>query len=121
MLASAMRVASASDSVPKPGEIRKGNTLFSPSAVLRLTPLEPEAYYVLEAYNDGAEESGTMAVEVTDGAGKALIQTANTPVKVAAPAGCCRVGSTSRGCRRAATSSASCCSSAPERWTVQRR
>ena len=87
MLASAMRVASASDSVPKPGEIRKGNTLFSPSAVLRLTPLEPEAYYVLEAYNDGAEESGTMAVEVTDGAGKALIQTANTPVKVAATGG----------------------------------
>ena len=67
MLASAMRVASESDSVPKPGEIRKGNTLFSPSAVLRLTPLEPEAYYVLEAYNEGAEESGTMAVEVTDG------------------------------------------------------
>ena len=87
MLASAMRVASPSDSVPKPGEIRKGNTLFSPSAVLRLTPLEPEAYYVLEAYNDGAEESGTMAVEVTDGTGKALIQTANTPVKVAASGG----------------------------------
>lgn len=87
MLASAMRVATASDSVPKPGEIRKGNTLFSPSAVLRLTPLEPEAYYVLEAYNDGAEESGTMAVEVIDGAGKALIQTPNTPVKVAAAGG----------------------------------
>ena len=87
MLASAMRVATASDSVPRPGEIRKGNTLFSPSAVLRLTPLEPEAYYVLEAYNDGAEESGTMAVEVTDGTGKALIQTANTPVKVAASGG----------------------------------
>ena len=80
-------MASASDSVPKPGEIRKGNTLFSPAAVLRLTPLEPEAYYVLEAYNDGAEESGTMAVEVVDGAGKAMFQTPNTPVKVAASGG----------------------------------
>jgi len=39
------------------------------------------------AYNEGAEESGTMAVEVTDGTGKALIQTANTPVKVAASGG----------------------------------
>ncbi len=87
VLASTMRVASASDSVPKPGEMRKGNTLFSPSALLRLTPLEPEAYYLLEAYNDGAEESGTMAVEVVDGAGKALIQTPNTPVKVAASGG----------------------------------
>jgi len=86
-LASAMRNATASDSVPGPGEIRKGNTLFSPSALLRLTPLEPEAYYVLEAYNDGTEESGTMAVEVVDGTGKALVQTANTPVKVAASGG----------------------------------
>ncbi len=86
-LASAMRSATASDSVPKPGEIRKGSTLFSPSAVLRLTPLEPEAYYVLEAYNEGTEESGTMAVEVVDAGGKALVQTANTPVKVAASGG----------------------------------
>ncbi len=86
-LASAMRTATASDSVPRPGEIRKGTTLFSPSAVLRLTPLEPEAYYVLEAYNDGVEESGTMAVEVIDGTGKALVRTANTPIKVAPSGG----------------------------------
>lgn len=86
-LARSMRPAGATDSVPRPGEIRKGNTLFSPTAVLRLTPLEPEAYYVLEAYNDGTEESGTMAVEVLDDAGKAIFQTANTPVKVAASGG----------------------------------
>ena len=42
---------------------------------------------MLEAYNDGAEESGTMAVEVVDEAGKAIFQTANTPVKVAASGG----------------------------------
>lgn len=88
-LASAMRVAGAGDTVPKPGEVRKGNTLFNPAAVLRLAPDSghTEAYYVLEAYNDGTEESGTMAVEVVDEAGKAIFQTANTPVKVAASGG----------------------------------
>ena len=86
-LARSMRLAGASDSVPGPGEIRKGNTLLSPAALLRLTPLEPEAYYVLEAYNDGTEETGTMAVEVLDEAGKAVFQTPNTPVKVAASGG----------------------------------
>jgi GWxTD domain-containing protein len=87
ILARSMRLAGAADSVPGPGEIRKGNTLLSPAALLRLTPLEPEAYYVLEAYNDGTEESGTMAVEVLDDAGKAMFQTPKTPVKVAASGG----------------------------------
>lgn len=86
-LASAMRAAGPNDSVPRPGEIRKGNTLFSPAAVLRITPLESEAYYVLEAYNEGVEEAGTMAVEVVDASGKALFQTPSTPVKVAAQGG----------------------------------
>ena len=86
-LARDMRLAGPTDSVPRPGEIRKGNTLFSPAAVLRLTPLESEAYYVLEAYNDGTEESGTMSVELLDGGGKAMFQTPNTPVRVAASGG----------------------------------
>ena len=88
-LASAMRTAGTGDTVPRPGEVRKGNTLFNPAAILRLAPDSghTEAYYVLEAYNDGTEESGTMAVEVVDEAGKAIFQTANTPVKVAASGG----------------------------------
>ena len=87
MLASQMRTATPTDSVPRPGEIRKGNTLFSPAAVLRITPIEPQAFYVLEAYNDGAEESGTMAVEVMDNTNKSLFQTPPTPVKLAAGGG----------------------------------
>ena len=73
-LASAMRTAGTGDTVPRPGEVRKGNTLFNPAAILRLAPDSghTEAYYVLEAYNDGTEESGTMAVEVVDEAGKAI-------------------------------------------------
>lgn len=86
-LASKMRTATPTDSVPGPGEIRKGNTLFSPAAVLRITPLEPQAFYVLEAYNDGAEESGTMAVEVLDNTSKSLLQTPPTPVKLGAGGG----------------------------------
>jgi GWxTD domain-containing protein len=88
-LASAMRIAGSDDTVPKPGEVRKGNTLYNPAAVLRLAPDSgrTEAYYVLEAYNEGAEESGTMAVEVLDGGGKVMFQTPGTPIKLAASGG----------------------------------
>jgi GWxTD domain-containing protein len=88
-LASAMRTAGTGDTVPKPGEVRKGSTLYNPVAVLRLAPDtgRTEAYYVLEAYNEGTEESGTMAVEVLDGAGKVMFQTPGTPIKVAASGG----------------------------------
>jgi GWxTD domain-containing protein len=88
-LASAMRTAGAGDTVPKPGEVRKGSTLYNPVAVLRLAPDtgRTEAYYVLEAYNEGTEESGTMAVEVLDASGKMMFQTPATPIKVAASGG----------------------------------
>jgi GWxTD domain-containing protein len=88
-LASAMRTAGTDDTVPKPGEVRKGNTLYNPAAVLRLAPDtgRTEAYYVLEAYNEGAEEAGTMAVEVLDGGGKVMFQTPGTPIKLAPSGG----------------------------------
>lgn len=88
-LASAMRTAGAGDTVPRPGEVRKGSTLYNPVAVLRLAPDtgRTEAYYVLEAYNEGTEESGTMSVEVLDGAGKVMFQTPGTLIKVAASGG----------------------------------
>jgi GWxTD domain-containing protein len=88
-LSSRMRIAGAGDTVPRPGEVRKGSTLYNPAAVLRLAPDsgQTEAYYVLESYNDGVEESGTMAVEVLDASGKAIFQTPATPIKVAATGG----------------------------------
>jgi GWxTD domain-containing protein len=87
MLASAMRVADAQDTVPRPGEMRRGNTLFSAAAQLRLTTLRTEVFYILEAYNDGTEENGTMSVAVVDETGKALFQTPPAAVGVAAGGG----------------------------------
>jgi len=83
LLASSMRVAEAGDTVPRVGEIRRGNTLFTAAARLRLTPLRPQAYYLLEAYNGGAEAAGTMIVSVLDGSGKSIFQTPPAPVRVA--------------------------------------
>jgi GWxTD domain-containing protein len=83
LLASSMRVAEAGDTVPRVGEIRRGNTLFTAAARLRLTPLRPDAYYLLEAYNNGAEATGTMVVSVLDAGGKAIFQTPSAPVRLA--------------------------------------
>lgn len=83
LLASSMRVAEAGDTVPRLGEIRRGNTLFTAAARLHLTPLRPQAFYLLEAYNGGAETTGTMIVSVLDGSGKSIFQTPPAPVRVA--------------------------------------
>ncbi len=83
LLASSMRVAEAGDTVPRAGEIRRGNTLFAAAARLRLTPLRTQAVYLLEAYNGGAEAAGTMVVSVLDAGGKSILQTPPAPVRVA--------------------------------------
>jgi GWxTD domain-containing protein len=87
MLASTMRTADPQDTVPRPGEMRRGNTLFSAAATLRLTTLKNEAYYLIEAYNDGEEQTGTMAVSLLDETGKALLQTPPNAVRVAGGGG----------------------------------
>jgi GWxTD domain-containing protein len=82
MLASSMRVADASDTVPRVGEVRRGNVLFNAAARLRLTPLRTHAYYMLEAYNAGAEITGTMSVAVQDRAGATIMRTPESPVRI---------------------------------------
>jgi len=83
LLSPAMRVADANDTVPQPGEMRVGNTLVVPVVMLRLTPLRPQAYYFLEAYNGSEEEqAGSMEVSIL-GQGDALItRTPPTPVRL---------------------------------------
>ncbi len=83
MLSPAMRPVTGSDTLPKPGERRWGNTLVTTATRLRLTPLRARAFYLLEAYAD-SDEPGTMSVSVSDTSGKALIKTPATPVQVAA-------------------------------------
>ena len=79
LLSPAMRLADANDTVPQPGEMRAGNTLIVPAAMVRLTPLRPKLYYFLEAYiAPGEEQAGTMQVSVLG----SPVKTAPAPVRV---------------------------------------
>lgn len=83
LLSPAMRVADANDTVPQPGEMRWGNTLVAPVVKLRLSPLRPQAYYFLEAYNASTEEqAGTMEVAILGQGGALVTQTPATPVSI---------------------------------------
>ncbi len=83
MLSPNMRVATGSDTMPKSGERRWGNTLATAVTELRLSPVRPKAFYLLEAYSATAD-SGTMQVRVTDSSGTALVTTRATAIRVAA-------------------------------------
>ncbi len=84
LLAPMMRIAdNASDTVPKGGEMRRGNTLIAATATLHLTPLRSRAFYLLEAYNPGElDQTGSMQVSVLDTAGRTLTQTPPVAVRI---------------------------------------
>ena len=83
LVAPAMRVATADDTVPRPGEFRAGNNLVTAVAQVVLTPLRPKVYYLLEAYSDSGA-TGSMSVTIRDSAGKSSIRTPEVPVTVTA-------------------------------------
>lgn len=83
LVAPEMRLATADDTVPRPGEFRTGNNLVTAAARVVLTPLRANVYYLLEAYSDSGQ-SGTMSVAIRDSAGKTSIKTPEVPVTVAA-------------------------------------
>ena len=83
LVAPDMRVASADDTVPRPGEFRTGNNLVTAAAQVVLTPLRPKVFYLLEAYSDSGG-TGTMSVTIRDSTGKAGIKTPEVPVTVMA-------------------------------------
>lgn len=83
LVAPEMRLATADDTVPRPGEFRTGNNLVTAAAQVVLTPLRAKVYYLLEAYSDAGGD-GTMSVEIRDAAGKVSIKTPEVPVTVMA-------------------------------------
>ena len=52
LIAPEMRLATADDTVPRPGEFRTGNNLVTATAKVLLTPLRAKVFYLLEAYAD---------------------------------------------------------------------
>lgn len=68
LLSPGIRLASAGDSVPQAGELRRGGALVTVAAVPRLGPLRSTAHYLLEVYAAGErEDTGTMSVRVRSG------------------------------------------------------
>ncbi len=82
LVAPEMRLATADDTVPRPGEFRTGNNLVTAAARVVLTPLRANVYYLLEAYSDSGVR-GTMSVAIRDSSGKTSIKTPEVPVTVA--------------------------------------
>jgi GWxTD domain-containing protein len=78
-----MRLATADDTVPRPGEFRTGNNLVTAAAQVVLTPLRANVYYLLEAYSDSGQR-GTMSVAIRDSTGKTSVKTPEVQVTVAA-------------------------------------
>jgi GWxTD domain-containing protein len=83
LVAPEMRLVTADDTVPRPGEFRTGNNLVTAAAQVLLTPLRASVFYLLEAYSDSGQ-SGTMSVAIRDSSGKTSIKTPGVPVSVAA-------------------------------------
>ena len=54
LVAPEMRLATADDTVPRPGEFRTGNNLVTAAARAGLTPLRAKVFYLLEAYSDSS-------------------------------------------------------------------
>jgi GWxTD domain-containing protein len=81
LVAPEMRLATADDTVPRPGEFRTGNNLVTAAARVELTPLRAKVFYLLEAYSD-SNQAGTMSVAIADPAGNTSIKTPEVPVTV---------------------------------------
>ncbi len=84
LLSPQIRLATPTDTEPRPAELRWGRMLVTAAAELELTPLRAEAYYLLEAYSK-QDASGTLTVRVADTTGKVMVRA--TPVSVTVPAG----------------------------------
>jgi len=89
LLSPEIRIPGPSDTVPKPGELRIGNALVTGVVELKLTPLQSEAYYLLEVYS-AEPASGTLSAAIRDSSGTTILQTPPTAVNVLAGGGCSR-------------------------------
>jgi hypothetical protein len=83
LLSPAIRLAVPGDTVPRPGELRRGGALVTAAALPRLGPTRSTAHYLLEVYApDEHEETGTMSVWVSDSTGDVPLRWRSLPVQV---------------------------------------
>lgn len=85
-LAPKMRLATATDTVPMPGELRQGPVLVTAAAQTILTPLRATVFYLVEVYSADLQND-TMNLIVRDSTGKKVVQSPPVPVTLAAGGG----------------------------------
>ncbi len=86
LLTPSIRSATEGDTVPRPGEMRRGDLLVTAAAELELTPLRTRAFYLLESYNQAAD-SVRLSIAVTGVDGKPVLSTPPTTSLVPAGGG----------------------------------
>jgi GWxTD domain-containing protein len=86
LLSPEIRMAAPGDTVPQPGELRIGNMLVTGAVELHLTPLQSQAYYLIEAYSD-QPANGTLSAAIRDSMGKPILKTPSAAVSVPAGGG----------------------------------
>ena len=69
LLSPAIRLASAGDTVPQPGELRRGGALVTAAALPRLGPTRTTAHYLLEVYSAGEKDDDGNDVGLGRGPG----------------------------------------------------
>lgn len=91
VLSPRMRIPGPADSIPGPGELRRGNTILTASAEVQLAPLgdRSKLYYYLEAYSEAAD-SGVLGLEIKNAAGESVVPLPARPVQFAAGGGVIR-------------------------------
>jgi hypothetical protein len=83
LLSPGIRLVSAGDTVPQPGELRRGGALVTAAAIPRLSPSHSTAHYLLEMYATGNhEEVGNISVSVRDSTGTTTLRWRPVPVRV---------------------------------------
>ena len=91
VVAPRMRISGATDTIPVPGELRRGSTVLTAAAEVILGPLDDRAklYYYLEAYSP-KPDSGTLALDVQDETGRTMVTVPPRKVQVTAGGGILR-------------------------------
>ena len=91
VLSPRMRVPGPADSIPGPGELRRGNTVFTATAEVQLAPLgdRSKLYYYLEGYSEAAD-SGVLGLEIRNEAGQTVVPLPSRQVQFAAGGGVIR-------------------------------
>jgi GWxTD domain-containing protein len=91
VIAPRMRIPGPADTIPIQGELRRGNTVFTATAEVQLTPIgdRSKLYYYLEAYTETAD-SGAITLEVRNEGGQVVLPVPARPVQFAAGGGVIR-------------------------------